>query len=267
MLDVGSNKTIIGVGSGATIDGFGFDINGWGPDEVEGLGTKLCDPEFLDSFPRVSNVIVRNLVFRNSPDDSVNIQCYSHHVWVDHNEFHSAADGSVDVKRGSDLVTVSWNRFIGTDKTMLLGHSANNGEQDRGYLRATYHHNHMDAAITRMPRVRFGYAHVFNNYLDIKDYFIGLGIEAHVYAEGNYVAATKTITQIFTESTGYHLTWTDSNFYDTATIGRANDSGKTQKDWLDADGSVPAPTDYSYSAEDASGIPSAVQGGAGAGKI
>nr|BFE85401.1 hypothetical protein GCM10020093_080020 [Planobispora longispora] len=243
MLDVGSNKTVIGVGTNATISGFGFDVNGWGPDEVA-WGGDLCSPANRDKFTHTRNVIIRNLTFRNSADDSVNVQCYSHHVWVDHNTFHTSADGSVDVKRGSDLVTVSYNRFIATDKSMLLGHSDGNGAQDEGYLRVTYHHNWFDGSNTRHPRVRFGYAHVFANYVDVEDYFIGLGVGGQVYAESNYVKGAKTITEDFGDT---KLTWTGSNFYDPATITRAQDSGKVQSDWLRADGGVAAPP-YSYSA-------------------
>jgi pectate lyase len=267
MVDVGSNKTILGVGSDATIDGFGFDINGWTPREVEEFGTDVCNPENIDEFPRVSNVIVRNLTFVNTSDDSINVQCYSHHVWIDHNSFNVSNDGSVDVKRGSDLVTVSFNHFISTDKTMLLGHSADNGEQDRGFLRVTYHHNWFDDTATRTPRVRFGYAHVLNNYLDSTDYFLGLGVEAQIYAEGNFVEKAKTLTQTFTESTDYHLTWAPSNIYDPATITRANDSGSTMTDWLEADGSVAAPSAYQYTVEPASAVQTSVKNGAGAGKL
>jgi pectate lyase len=267
MVDVGSNKTILGVGADATIDGFGFDINGWTPREVEQFGTDVCNPENIDQFPRVSNVIVRNLTFVNTSDDSINVQCYSHHVWIDHNSFNVSNDGSVDVKRGSDLVTVSFNHFISTDKTMLLGHSADNGEQDRGFLRVTYHHNWFDNTATRTPRVRFGYAHVLNNYLNSTDYFLGLGVEAQIYAEGNFVEKAKTLTQTFTESTGYHLTWASSNIYDPATITRANDSGSTMTDWLDADGSVAAPSAYQYTVEAASAVQTSVKNGAGAGKL
>ncbi|MEV4631432.1 family 16 glycoside hydrolase [Micromonospora sp. NPDC049523] len=250
MLDVGSNKTIIGIGSTATISGFGLDVNGWGPEEVA-WGGDLCDPAEKDSFTRVQNVIIRNLSFRNSADDSVNVQCYSHHVWIDHNTFYPANDGSVDVKRGSDLTTVSYNRYVGTDKSMLLGHSDSNGAQDNGYLRVTYHHNWFDGSNTRHPRVRFGYAHVYANYVSVDDYFIGLGVEGKIYAESNYVVGAKTITQDFGNA---RLTWTSSNFYDPATITRANDSGKTMEDWLRADGSV-APPPYSYSAGSASSSP------------
>ncbi|HEX9999390.1 MAG TPA: pectate lyase [Actinoplanes sp.] len=256
MLDVGSNKTILGVGSAATISGFGLDVNGWGPDEIA-VGGDTCDPAEKDTFTHVSNVIIQNLSFRDSPDDSVNVQCYSDHVWINYNTFYPAVDGSVDIKRGSDLATVSYNRYVGTDKSMLLGHSDSNGAQDRGYLRVTYHHNWFDGSATRHPRVRFGYAHLFANYVDVSDYFIGLGVEGKIYADGNYVRRAKTITQDFGDAS---LTWTSSNFYDTATITRANDSGKTMADWLRIDNKVTAPP-YSYSA----GAASATAPAAGAG--
>jgi pectate lyase len=267
MVDVGSNKTILGVGASATLSGFGLDINGWTEAQVSEFGKDVCGPEHIDAFPRVQNVIVRNLTFTNAADDAVNIQCYSHHVWVDHNTFQAGYDGSLDIKRGSDLVTVSWNRFVSTDKTMLLGHSADNGAQDRGFLRATYHHNWFDNTNTRTPRVRFGFAHVFNNYLNSTDYFLGLGIDAKVYAEGNFVEKAKTLTQTFTESTGYHVTWAASNQYDQATITRANDSGSTMSEWLDADGSVQAPRDYPYTVDGAGSLATSVKGGAGIGKL
>jgi pectate lyase len=267
MVDVGSNKSIVGIGDDATIDGFGLDINGWTAREVDEFGTDVCEPESAEQFSRVENVVIRNLTFENTPDDSINVQCYSHHIWVDHNTFHVSVDGSVDVKRGSDLVTISFNRFVATDKTMLLGHSADNGAQDRGFLRVTYHHNWFDGTATRTPRVRFGFAHVFNNYLDSSDYFLGLGVEAKIYAEGNYVEKAKTLTQTFTESADYHLTWAASNHYDTETITRANSSGSVETDWLDADGSLTAPTAYSYALEAASTVPTSVREGAGAGKL
>jgi pectate lyase len=257
MLDVGSNKTIVGVGSSATISGFGLDVNGWGPDEVA-VGGDTCDPAEKDTFTHVSNVIIQNLSFRNSPDDSINVQCYSDHVAINYNTFYPAADGSVDIKRGSDLATVAYNRFVGTDKSMLLGHSDNNAAQDTGYLRVTYHHNWFDGSATRHPRVRFGYAHLFANHVDVSDYFIGLGVNGKIYADANYVKRAKTITQDFGNAS---LTWSSNNFYDPATITRANDSGKTQADWLRVDNKVAAPP-YSYSAGSAPSSPPAAGAGA-----
>jgi pectate lyase len=175
MLDVGSNKTIVGDGADAKLIGFGLNISGF---PATALDSDTCEPEHEGLFEPISNVIIQNLTFEESPDDSINVQCYAHHIWIDHNTFYPAGDGSIDVKRGSDLVTVSWNHFIDTNKTMLLGHDEGNGEQDRGRLRATYHHNWFDNTISRTPLVRFGYAHVFNNYILTSDYFLGVGVEA-----------------------------------------------------------------------------------------
>ena len=79
------NKTIVGLGTSAEITGGGLD------------------------FYRSYNVIVRNIRFTDAEDDSVNIGQNSHHIWIDHNEFSGAIDGSVDIVRGAEYVTVSWN--------------------------------------------------------------------------------------------------------------------------------------------------------------
>lgn len=75
MLDVGSNKTIIAVGSYATISGFGLDVNGWGPDEVD-AGGDTCDPAERDTLRTSGTSSSVTCRFWNSPDDSGNVQCY-----------------------------------------------------------------------------------------------------------------------------------------------------------------------------------------------
>ena len=45
----------------------------------------------------VSNVIIRNINFRNWSDDAINVQ-YSTRVWIDHNSFSNGSDGAVDIK-------------------------------------------------------------------------------------------------------------------------------------------------------------------------
>jgi pectate lyase len=168
MQKVAANKTIIGVGSGAAITGGGLNIS------------------------NVSNVIVRNVNFRGWGDDAINVQ-YSTRVWIDHNAFSNGKDGAVDVKRASDYVTVSWNKFSDHDKTMLLGHSDDNGGEDRGKLRVTYHHNWFAGTNQRHPRVRFGNpVHVYNNYYaGVTSYGVASTMEAGVLVEGNYFENTK----------------------------------------------------------------------------
>ncbi|MFT3733970.1 MAG: hypothetical protein QM776_02915 [Rhodocyclaceae bacterium] len=253
MIRVGSNKTIIGVGSTATISGFGLNVSGFIPPN----DGDSCDLADKGTFTPTENVIIRNISFKNASDDSINIQCYSHHVWVNHNNFTVSYDGSVDVKRGADLVTVSWNRFTGTDKTMLLGHSDDNGAQDRGYLHVTYHHNWFDHSNTRHPRVRFGQAHVYNNYANgITDYFVGAGVECDITAEGNY---TDAIKRLITYWDGKKVTWASSNVQETPPHA---DDGLVQN----GQGFNPK-SYYSYTLDAAASIPTIVKNGAGVGKI
>ncbi|MFI7429401.1 RICIN domain-containing protein [Micromonospora sp. NPDC049836] len=230
MLRVRSNKTILG-NAGATIAGCGLNISG------------------------DRNVIIRNLTFRDWDDDAINVQESATNVWIDHNTFTHGYDGAVDIKRGSDFVTVSWNRVYNHDKTMLLGHSDDNGAQDSGHLRVTYHHNWFDASTQRHPRVRFGNpVHVYNNYYyNNSGYGVASTMNAGVLVEGNYFENVKD---------PYHLGEGDSG--PGSLVARNNylvNSGSGQ-----TGGSV-AGIPYSYTLDSASSVKSIVTGGAGAGRI
>ncbi len=124
------------------------------------------------------NIIIRNLRFRDLwvYDPSGNYDTYgwdyirleegSHHVWVDHCDFERVYDGMVDLTHGSDYTTVSWNVFRAQKKCSLIGHSDGNAAEDTGHLNITYHHNYFVDVDERMPRMRFGNAHVFNTYCE-----------------------------------------------------------------------------------------------------
>jgi len=143
-VEVAPDKTIIGVGSDAALVGkLGIDVN---------------------------NVIVRNLSISNPSgaggDDAIEVSGGTN-VWLDHNNIFDAPDGLLDIVRGADLVTVSWNKFFYTQDyatnvntghrfALLLGNS-DNCCQDVGKLRVTLHDNHWGAFVKRrMPRVRYG---------------------------------------------------------------------------------------------------------------
>ncbi len=200
-LKVGSNTTIVGEGKHARIKGVNLHVD------------------------KADNVIIRNLTFEDAHDcfpqwdpldgaegnwnslyDNISLTG-STHVWVDHNTFTDGAnpdsaqpvyfgrpwqvhDGQLDITGGSDLVTASWNRFTGHDKTMLIG-STNNPSQDLGKLRVTVHHNHFENTLQRLPRVRFGQVHVYNNYYEAYDpasfvYALGVGVQSQIYSENNF---------------------------------------------------------------------------------
>ncbi|GGN07712.1 pectate trisaccharide-lyase [Lentzea pudingi] len=229
MTKVASNKTIEGVGSSSTITGQGLNI------------------------ANASNVIVRNLNFRSWGDDAVNVQ-YSTRVWIDHNTFSNGYDGALDVKRASDYVTVSWNKFTSHNKTMLLGHSDGNGSEDRGKLRVTYHHNWFDGTQQRHPRVRFGNpVHVYNNYYGgVTDYGVASTVEGGVLVEGNYFENTQDpFHRGEGSSPGGSLVARNNHFVNSGT----GDQGGSVK-------SVP----YSYPLDSASSVKSVVTAGAGAGR-
>ena len=145
-----SHKTILGVGTNATIVG---DLN----------------------IRRATNVIVKNLHFTNpggvGDGDGMTIE-ESRNVWIDHCTFYDCADGALEITHGSDLLTVSWCRFFYTFNSdhnfvSLVGQSDANNVEDAGRLRITYHHYWWSTLyMERMPRVRFGRVHMFNNYFN-----------------------------------------------------------------------------------------------------
>jgi pectate lyase len=210
---VGSNTTIVGTGKRAVVRGAWLDLRG------------------TASAP-TDNVIIRNITFQDTYDcfpewsptdgtlgawnalyDSISLR-NTEHVWVDHNTFedretldsrqpsyfgvlYQIHDGELDITNASDLVTVSWNRFLNHDKVMLIG-SSDTATADRGKLRVTIHHNLFDQAGQRTPRVRFGQVHVYNNYYRIVNnpayvYTWGAGIESAIYAENNYFEIDQSL--------------------------------------------------------------------------
>lgn len=230
MQKVASNKTIIGVGSSAAITGGGLNV------------------------ANASNVIIRNVNFRNWSDDGINVQ-YSTRVWIDHNTFSNGYDGALDVKRASDYVTVSWNKFIDHDKTMLLGHSDDNGGEDRGKLRVSYHHNWFAGTNQRHPRVRFGNpVHVYNNYYaNVGSYGVASTMEAGVLVEGNYFENTEDpYHRGEGSSPAANLVARNNHFVNSG----SGDAGGSVK-------SIP----YSYTLDSASSVKSTVSSGAGTGRI
>jgi pectate lyase len=277
-LRVSSNKSIIGLGSDAALEHIGFDVTGWGDAETGALAD-FCEPEFAGQFAPVSNVIIRNLTFRDtlggsSDADAIVVQCYAHHVWIDHNTFlgvPNGNDGALDIKRGADWVTVSWNHVFAWDKSMLLGHDDANGEQDRGTLHVTYHHNYFENTRQRHPRIRFAHAHLLNNYLfndasvpnRTASYFLVAGVEANVHADGNLIEHAREIYVVGEESSNDALlTFTDSNRIVALTPG-----AESQFQIESNDGAFDPSEFYPYALEDAAQLATTVPAFAGAGKL
>jgi pectate lyase len=231
MIDVGSNTSIIGVGTDARIKNGGLRI---------GFMNQF-DANDRDNY-RAENVVVRNVTFSDAfdmfpgwdPKDSFSItitntdgcqavfdeatdagphRCPTRRggrwnteydsisvmnaeaVWIDHNTFTDEPrfdnlpefaplfaapfneatqktahhDGHVDITLLATKVTVSNNHFQRHDKGNLLGGSdvANLVPgYGPGQIDVTFFGNYYQNMIQRMPRVRFGRVHVYNNVFD-----------------------------------------------------------------------------------------------------
>ncbi|MDX8148765.1 hypothetical protein SK854_42080 [Lentzea sp. BCCO 10_0061] len=181
---------------------------------------------------------------------------FSHHIWIDHNDFSNGDDGAVDVKRGSDFITVSWNRFHDHDKTLLLGHDDDNAAQDAGRLRVTYHHNYFDGSDQRNPRVRFGESvHVYNNYYRDNSYGVASAMDAGVVLEGNYFFSVNNPGRVdFSGDLG-------------RMVARDNVLVECNHE-IEVRGSVVEPrTYYAYTPHRAVEVPTVVPAGAGVGRV
>jgi pectate lyase len=165
-----SNKTLLGEGADAFLDGVGLTING------------------------TSNIIIRNVkITLNSVTNRDDPAVYSptgdegrpqilvnggdlisirngQNIWIDHCEFFNEDptvqtnqdlyDGCIDMTNNSAFITISWNVFRNAHKTHLVGSS----DSDNFDRRVTFHHNYYQNVRQRTPSFRFGTAHVVNNY-------------------------------------------------------------------------------------------------------
>ncbi|MFE5945482.1 polysaccharide lyase family 1 protein [Streptomyces sp. NPDC056480] len=197
---VPANTTIVGVGGHAGITGGSLQVQG--VDNVVVRNLTMESP--LDCFPQWDPTDGATGAW-NSEYDSL-VVYGSTHVWIDHNTFTDGAhpdsslpsyygevyqqhDGELDVVRGADLVTISWNVFTDHDKTLMIGNSDSAGATDRGRLRVTLHHNLFENVVERAPRVRFGQVDAYNNHFVVPSsayaYSLGIGQESQLHAERN----------------------------------------------------------------------------------
>ncbi len=242
---------------------------------------------------RANNIIIRNINFRqpkaNNGADAVSMQnCDG--VWVDHCTFTSLnqtkdyEDGSCDITHASKNVTVSWCRFIKTQKSCLVGHS-NSASADAA-ITVTFHHNWFDQSSSRHPRVRFGKAHVYNNLYDgCTTYGAGSAYGAKVLVEYNYFDAVQLQTDICTypakENGNSNLQgsvagylYATQNMYVNKPAKAKSPYPLTNVKYTAYNGSTITPLTYndfkptySYTVNAAEDVPAVVKEGAGYGKL
>jgi pectate lyase len=255
---VRDNKTIIGLGNNATLVG---DL------KVDGN----------------NNVIIRNLTFTNpngaGDKDGLTLQdCRN--VWVDHCTFVDCDDGSLDISHGADWITVSWCHFYYTNPTAdhrfanLVGHSDSSSAEaeDTGKLHVTYHHNWWGQLVhERMPRVRFGRVHVYNNFYNSpgNNNCIRAARDSEILVENNYFDSVKNVWELYRTEGLDGKVFAVGNIAVNTTWAAGDDSNSIQipgTDILSNDTNGLNPLPYAYALDAAAGIPGVVTNNAGVGK-
>jgi pectate lyase len=251
---VRSHKTIIGVGTNATLQGGGLYMHG-------GSGGL-----------NASNIIIRNLTIKGSNDDNMGITTGAKHIWIDHCTFLDSADGGMDIVKGSDWVTVSWCKFYYTADTghnfvNLLG--ASDGDNDAGKLHVTFHHNWWSTnCVERLPSVRYGRAHVYNNYYNTpgNGYCVRTRLFAQCLVENNFFQNVKNPWEryVTTGTPGeVHASNNNVGYLETSNGVTWGSGGSVVL--IPGTNTVFSPS-YSYTLDNAADVPNIVTENAGAGR-
>ncbi|KAM1762799.1 hypothetical protein ACFX12_005397 [Malus domestica] len=188
-LIMNSFKTIDGRGAKVEIAyGPCITVQGVSHVIIHGLSIHDCKPGKGGNVRSTPTHVGQRL---GSDGDAISVFASSH-VWIDHCFLARSTDGLLDVTHASTAVTITNNYFSQHDKVMLLGHN-DNFREDKN-MRVTIAFNRFGAGlIERMPRVRFGYAHVANNiYEEWKMYAVGGSANPTIFSEGNYFIAPET---------------------------------------------------------------------------
>ncbi|KAG8365390.1 hypothetical protein BUALT_Bualt18G0099700 [Buddleja alternifolia] len=204
-LMVNSYKTIDGRGARVEIsNGPCISIDGVSHVIIHGISIHDCKP----GKPGLVRSTPDHVGHRLGCDgDSISVMSSSN-VWIDHCYLARSADGLVDVTHASSFVTISNNYFTQHDKVMLLGHE--DGYTADRIMKVTVVFNYFGPGLVqRLPRVRYGYAHVANNRYDHwLMYAIGGSADPTILSEANYFVASndayaKEVTKRETHEKGW----------------------------------------------------------------
>ena len=161
----------IHIGSNKTIDGRGADITLTAPDDCYEIRFSKRTKDGR-SLKERRNLIVHNIKIikvgrGNNCGQGLGIAYGAKDVWVDHTTFSGNGDESISTGKGGTNLTVSWCRFVDTDKAILLGWGTDRTDaQLDPEIRVTIHHNVFVRVNGRAPALRYGKVHLFNNYFD-----------------------------------------------------------------------------------------------------
>lgn len=204
-----------------------------------------------------SNIIVRNMTIGLTPggdsSDMISIEGNStgapSNVWIDHNTLFSSMvecegagdtefDGMIDIKKGADNITVSYNYMHDHHKVSLNGHTDDTPTNQH----VTYHHNLFENVGSRTPLQRFGYSHIFNNHFyKVLVSAINVRMGGYSLVEANYFeSVANPVTSRDSSEIGY---WElrNNNLSTAADVSVGNPFGIT---WTPGDSGTVNATDW-----------------------
>jgi pectate lyase len=198
VVSVKSNKSLIGVGSSAFLNGIGLDINNANNVIVQNLRITMAGVTTRSETPGVYTAsgdggLPKVLV---NDGDAISIRGTSKNIWIDHCEIFSEDpavqtnkdlfDGLIDIKNQTGFITVSYCHLHDHHKGGLVGSSDSDLFADR---KITFHHNHYDNVKLRVPMYRGSVGHFFNNYVVAATDATEIRADTCVRVERNYYEA------------------------------------------------------------------------------
>jgi pectate lyase len=231
-INVNSNKTLRGAGSGATLKGVSFNVSSKSNIIVRNIGITEVNPSLIEA------------------GDGFTINS-SHHVWLDHNKFSMLSDGYADIRAGSSAITLSNNQIDGANPYVCGGqHNFVSLVTDS---QVTYHHNYFNHVGGRNPKVDgASKVHIYNNYYDSVSYFCAnSGTGSEVLVQNNNYYNSR-----YPHWAAGGLIEASGNYYGGTTSTAARDNN----------GNVFDPP-YAYSLESVGSLNSSVPARAGIGKL
>ena len=246
-----SNVTLVGVGGGAVFDQIGIHIR------------------------ESSNIIIQNVTVQNvkksgSPTsnggDAIGMESSVHNVWVDHNTLLASGgedqgyDSLIDMKAGTNYVTVSYNTFRNSGRGGLIGSS----DSDTGNGPVTFHHNLYENIDSRTPLLRAATAHIYNNYyVSLNKSGINPRDGGKAKVENNYFKNSQDVLGTFyTDLMG---SWqVAGNIFDNVTWTAPGTENHPAGPNVQSTTTISIP--YAYSLDAASCVPTVVAQTAGANK-
>ncbi|WP_374209869.1 polysaccharide lyase family 1 protein, partial [Glycomyces sp. TRM65418] len=244
-----SNVTIVGVGSGAVFDQIGIHIRS------------------------SSNIILQNFTVRNvkksgSPTsnggDAIGMEAGVRNVWADHLTLEASGgesegyDGLFDMKNDTKYVTLSYSVLRNSERGGLIGSS----ESDTSNGFVTFHHNLYQNLNSRVPLLRGGIAHSYNNHFTgIVESGINSRAGARIQVDNNYFEDSKDVLGTFyTDERG---AWeVNGNLFDNVTWSSPGSENYPAGPNVQSTTSVAIP--YSHRLDRAECVPSIVAATAGA---